>query len=190
MICPHTGLGCKMLDGKRDYCLVYDRADPHYDSLHGDYLLASPWVEMRSKSAEWGLTDPVVVKQFIAMSWEQACQHWYDLRGCGVYYMICHNDSHVQDRNVPWVTDAYTCRVCFVRQTVEDTVKPFYGSSAIPITREALKQAMIWALHPLKDSVIRLSSYTVSSEKSATDGAEIVVWGRTPDGDLTIRLQL
>ena len=179
-----------MLDGKRDYCLVYDNSDPQHNSLHGDYLLAAMWIEVRARGATWGLTDPVLVKQFLAMSWEQANQNWYELRGLGGYDTTCHNDKHAFDRNVPWVDDEYTCRVCLVRQTVESTALSFFGRSITPVVREAQKQAVLRALYPLKDSAVRLSGLTVSSEKLATGGVELVVWGRTPDGDLTIRLQL
>lgn len=159
-----------MHDSKKYYCIVYDRADDDLDEAakkHGTTLLMAPWEDVR-EGKPWGLEEPVLVSQFVAVSWERAMQHWYDLRGHGTYWIRCRNPQHEGDPAVRWVDDDYNCRLCVVVTAAREALNPLLGKPISPQTLEAAKLHILTSVREMQQSG-HISSFTVSSERGVSD---------------------
>lgn len=165
-----------MHDRKATYTIVYDAADPDLsdrDHTYGTTLLMADWLAIRNDPAMVGMSEPVLVEQFFANSWERAMQHWNDLRGYGTYYMRCEGE-HNSDltRHVLWVNDDYLCLPCVIKGQVTKALEPCVGLLADYMVRQNIKQRVtVILLEQQKKGIIH--NYTVSSEVDA-NGTPVV----------------
>lgn len=153
-----------MHDRKATYTIVYDAADPDLsdrDHTYGTTLLMADWLAIRNDPAMVGMSEPVLVEQFFANSWERAMQHWNDLRGYGTYYMRCQGNHPLEEhRQVLWVNDDHLCCACLILEKINEEIGPLVPHNvAVPIIKERCATLLA---EFRRRGIIR--NFTVSSE--------------------------
>ena len=114
-----------MRDGWRTYSIVYDRDELHGDpqAQFGTRLICADWLEIRADSESLGMYDPVLVRQFLAGSFEEALRIWYEMRGLPPYKTTCTGAGHIGPNQVDWRTDNSLCLRCALLVELEDFAK-------------------------------------------------------------------
>jgi len=157
-----------MHDRPNTYVVVFDDDKEPSDSAcrtHGSFLLMTDWTSLIADPAQYGVSRPVLVKQFIAHSWEQAMQNWYDMRGLGFYQVTCQSRDHRGDPKVPWVNDQALCVACSIQGEIGKLLAPHLGKAWNRQARDEIKMKIKGLLiKQMYRQLIR--SYTVSSEQS------------------------
>ena len=184
-----------MHDRKATYTIVYDAADPDLsdrDHTYGTTLLMADWLAIRNDPAMVGMSEPVLVEQFFANSWERAMQHWNDLRGHGQYWVRCRAESHQGDSTVKWVSDDYQCAVCAVTAKIFKVAGEFSGLPLDKQLSEQIKEAVISKVMRA-GGLPTIKNWTVSSTRVPPDSSCLEFWFQTEqDGGAshTVRLHL
>ena len=181
-----------MHDERRDYCIVYDADSEPSAARCGDTLVMAAWPDIYANPDEYGLKHPALVQQFFAGSWEQAMQHWYDLRGDGQYWVRCRAESHQGDSTVKWVSDDYQCAVCAVTAKIFKVAGEFSGLPLDKQLSEQIKEAVISKVMRA-GGLPTIKNWTVSSTRVPPDSSCLEFWFQTEqDGGAshTVRLHL
>ena len=180
-----------MHDGQRDYCIVYDEDSDPSAARCGDKLIMAAWPNVYASPDEYGLKHPALVQQFLAPSWEQAMQHWYDLRGNGQYWVRCQDQAHEGHGNVKWVNDDYQCAPCAVKAKINKVAAGFVGAVVTKQVIENIKAAVVLKVMRA-GGLPTIKNWTASSTRALPDRSCLEFWFQTEQdgGSHTVRLHM